>query len=415
MEVTEKQRLYAQLPARICAWYKENKRILPWREDRNPYKVWISEIMLQQTRVEAVKPYFARFLRELPDIEALADCPEEKLLKLWEGLGYYSRVRNMQKAARQLTEADTGRKNVTLPRDPKELQKLPGIGSYTAGAIASIAYGVPVPAVDGNVLRILARVTADGTDILKPSVKREAEQLLTEVLQDCVSPGDFNQGMMDLGAGVCVPNAQPLCDVCPLADICEAHRTGTETDYPVRRKAKERRVEERTILLIRDGERVVLTRRQDTGLLAGMYEFPNLPGKLNKKEVLHAVEEQELVPLRIQKLEPAKHLFSHVEWHMTGYEIRVAAFPEHKTAKVSEGKNGTAEGSEEGFGTVEKSGAVWFLAGTDRIETTYPIPSAFQAYAKYLQMHIGMQGRDKTKESMRGHIKPEEGMQEEKE
>ena len=439
MEFTEKRSVYARLPERICAWYAENKRILPWREEKDPYKIWVSEIMLQQTRVEAVKPYFARFLQELPDIGALAGCPEEKLLKLWEGLGYYSRVRNMQKAARQLVETairpvDTDKTAIrpvdtdqsasrpvgaVLPPDPKELQKLPGIGSYTAGAIASIAYGIPVPAVDGNVLRILARVTADDADILKASVKREAEQLLTDVLQNCVdtglekanstpqlegavreaaklNPGDFNQGMMDLGAGVCVPNAQPLCEKCPLADICEAHRTGRETAYPVRKKARERRVEQRTILVIRDGERVALTRREDKGLLAGMYEFPNLSGRLNRKAVLQAVAEKNLVPLRIQKLEPAKHLFSHVEWQMSGYEIRVAGFPE----SMAKTESGMKPDGDRAADISTQAGSPWFLAEIGQIEDTYPIPSAYKAYAQYLQMKIGMQGQPKTEAGM---------------
>lgn len=439
MEFTEKRSVYARLPERICAWYAENKRILPWREEKDPYKIWVSEIMLQQTRVEAVKPYFARFLQELPDIGALAGCPEEKLLKLWEGLGYYSRVRNMQKAARQLVETairpvDTDQTAVwpvdtdkaisqsgaaVLPPDPKELQKLPGIGSYTAGAIASIAYGIPVPAVDGNVLRILARVTADDADILKASVKREAEQILTDVLQDAadagaekpaaeLDPGDFNQGMMDLGAGVCVPNAQPLCEKCPLADICEAHRTGRETAYPVRKKARERRVEQRTILVIRDGERVALTRREDKGLLAGMYEFPNLSGRLNRKAVLQAVAEKNLVPLRIQKLEPAKHLFSHVEWQMSGYEIRVADFPESMAKTESSVK---PDGDRAAW-IPTQAGSPWFLAEIGQIEDTYPIPSAYKAYAQYLQMKIGMQGQPKTEAGMQGQSKTKAGMQE---
>ena len=382
----EKKIKYAQLPERICAWYAEHRRQLPWREERDPYRIWVSEIMLQQTRVEAVRPYYARFLSELPDAAALASCPEEKLLKLWEGLGYYSRVRNMQKAARLLENG--------IPSDPKELQKLPGIGSYTAGAIASIAYGVRVPAVDGNVLRILSRVTADDTDILKASVKREAEQVLTKVLQQGSSggsgapgmgapcdPGDFNQGMMDLGAGVCLPNAVPLCDKCPLADICEAHRTGRETDFPVRKKAKERRIEQRTILVVRDGERVALTRRQEKGLLGGMYEFPNLSGDLGKRAVLRIVEEQKLEPLHIKKLEPARHLFSHVEWRMSGYEIRVAVFPEEMCGRIDPHET-------------ERPGT-WFLAEIGQIENTYPVPSAYRAYADYLQMKLGVRDNNK--------------------
>ena len=364
------KKLYEQLPERICVWYAQNRRALPWRKTRDPYLVWVSEIMLQQTRVEAVKPYYARFTEALPDVEALSACPEDRLLKLWEGLGYYSRVRHMQEAARLLVQehAQEGKGKAALPGDPAALQRLPGIGSYTAGAIASIAYGVRVPAVDGNVLRILARLQADDRDVLKASVKREAESRLQEALQNCGTPGDFNQGMMDLGAGICLPQVQPLCEQCPLADLFEAHRQKKETAFPVRSKAKDRRVEQRTILLIRDGDRVVLTRRPAKGLLAGLYEFPNLPGSKSRREVLQTAEAMNLQPLYIRELGRAKHLFSHVEWQMCGYEIRIAGF------------------AEEGIhlpGT--KAAAPWFLAEIEQMEEEYPIPSAYKAYTKYLQ------------------------------
>ena len=355
------------MPRLVCSWYAENKRQLPWRRDRDPYRVWVSEIMLQQTRVEAAKPYFERFITELPDAAALADCPEDKLLKLWEGLGYYSRVRNMQKAARIIVRDRKGK----LPADPKELTALPGIGSYTAGAIASIAYGFRVPAVDGNVLRILARYTADGRNVLNAAVKKEAEASLTEVLQDWPEPGEFNQGLMDLGASVCLPNAQPQCGVCPLRGFCEAHRLGKEKEFPFRAKTKDRRVEKRTVLLVRDGETAALVRRPEKGLLAGMYEFPSLSGSCSRKEALLAVEEQGLEPLRSRKLEPAKHLFSHVEWQMTGYEIRVAGFP------------GNADAAD------QRPVSPWILAEIDEIEREYPIPSAYKKYAEHIRLHLG--------------------------
>ena len=359
------KKLYEQLPERICAWYAQNHRELPWRETRDPYLVWVSEIMLQQTRVEAVKPYYIRFTEELPDVETLSTCPEDRLLKLWEGLGYYSRVRHMQEAARLLVQeqAPEGKGKVSLPDDPAALRRLPGIGSYTAGAIASIAYQIRVPAVDGNVLRILARLQADERDVRKASVKREAESRLQEALQSCSTPGDFNQGLMDRGAGVCLPQVQPLCEACPLADLCEAHRQEKETAFPVRSKAKDRRIEQRTILLIRDGDRVVLTRRPAKGLLAGLYEFPNLPGFKSRQEVLQTAETMDLQPLYIRELDRAKHLFSHVEWQMCGYEIRIAGFTSAGTSAA----------------------APWFLAEIRQMEKEYPIPSAYKAYAKYLQ------------------------------
>lgn len=226
----------------LLNWFAGHARVLPWREEPTPYRVWVSEIMLQQTRVEAVKPYFERFTKRLPDVEALAECPEDELLKLWEGLGYYNRVRNMQKAAIQVMEEHGGK----LPADYEKLLKLKGIGSYTAGAIASIAYQIPVPAVDGNVFRILTRVAADDTDIMKPSFRTLLEKELREVMQGMEMPGAFNQALMELGATVCVPNGAPLCEQCPWNSLCLARKEGRIAELPVRTKAKARRIEKRS-------------------------------------------------------------------------------------------------------------------------------------------------------------------------
>ncbi|MCQ2501064.1 MAG: A/G-specific adenine glycosylase [Lachnospiraceae bacterium] len=352
---------------RLLEWYQLNKRELPWREGRNPYYIWVSEIMLQQTRVEAVKPYFQRFLSELPTVRDLAACPAERLLKLWEGLGYYNRVRNMQKSAQIVVEKYGGE----MPADYEALLALPGIGSYTAGAIASIAFGLPVPAVDGNVLRILARLEADSSDIAKQSVKKMREQQLLELVTDsaCIpklreNPGELNQAWMDLGAGICLPGGEPSCDSCPLKDFCKAHEKGEETAYPVKSKKLKKRLEDRTILLIQDGERLVLHKRPGKGLLAGLYEFPNLEGHLTEEEVLNWVEEKALFPIQIRSLDPAKHIFSHVEWHMIGYLIRVASFE----------------------GNLKDN---YLLAEVKTVEEEYAIPSAFSAYARCLQMHLG--------------------------
>ena len=353
------------LPELICGWYDKNQRDLPWRKDKNPYHVWVSEIMLQQTRVEAVKAYYVRFTDELPSIADLAACPEDRLLKLWEGLGYYTRVRHMQEAAKRIVKEHGGQ----LPSDYQKLLKLPGIGSYTAGAVASIAFSIPVPAVDGNVLRIVARFMADDRDVLKSSVRKETELVLTDVLKDCSRAGDFNQGLMDLGAMVCLPSTRPLCEKCPLQEDCEAHLQKREIELPVRGKPKTRRIEKRTILLIRDGERVALTKRPDKGLLAGMYEFPNLEGACSDTEVLKYVKKQGLEPLRIRPLKPAKHLFSHVEWQMTGFEIQVAEFTEM---------------------SAEDNGSLWILAGIREIEASYPIPSAYKAYADHIRLCLGV-------------------------
>ena len=347
-----------QLVDPLLEWFGGHARILPWREEPTPYRVWVSEIMLQQTRVEAVKPYFERFVTALPTIESLAECPEEHLLKLWEGLGYYNRVRNMQIAARTVMEEYDGK----IPADYELLQTLKGIGHYTAGAIASIAYGINVPAVDGNVLRVITRVTADESDIMKQSVKNEMEKALLEVVPDGRA-GAFNQALMELGATVCVPNGQPLCERCPWNAICLAKEQDKIGIIPVKSKAKPRRMEDKTILIIRDGERFVLQKRPGKGLLAGMYEFPNVEGHITEEEALEYVKEKHLTPVRIQKITDAKHIFSHIEWHMTGYVIRVAALDE----------------DEKGLLLVE----------AEDTKERYPIPSAFEKYTNYVNILLG--------------------------
>lgn len=337
----------------LLKWYDGNARILPWRENPSPYRVWVSEIMLQQTRVEAVKPFFERFTAALPEIRSLAECPQDQLLKLWEGLGYYNRVRNMQKAA-QMIEKDYGGR---MPGDYEALLSLPGIGHYTAGAIASIAFGIPVPAVDGNVLRVLSRVTMCEDDILKQSVKNRWEKELAGIMPKH-RPGDFNQALMELGAVVCVPNGMAKCDQCPLKSQCMAREKDRVLDFPKKAPKKERKIEKRTVLLIRDNERTAICRRPEKGLLAGLYELPNLKGHLSQDEVLEYVKKKHLSPIRIQELGEAKHIFSHIEWHMTGYVVR-----------VEEISGGEAED-------------MIFVEPEDT-KRAYPIPSAFGAYMKY--------------------------------
>ena len=312
----------------LLSWYRRGHRDLPWRQNPHPYRVWVSEIMLQQTRVEAVKPYYERFLHTLPTVQALADCPEEQLLKLWEGLGYYSRVRNLQKAAQQIVSLHGG----LLPADYHQLKQLPGIGDYTAGAIASIAFDLPVPAVDGNVLRVLTRVTGCSDDISLPKTKESFRQLLLEV-EPQPGAGDFNQSLMELGATVCLPNSAPQCLLCPLAQFCSAHQQGQETDFPVKAPKKARRCEERTLLLFeleQSGERfTLLHRRPSKGVLAGMWEFPALEQTATEQTVRQAAEElastfgfsvQSVLPAK-----PSKHIFTHIEWRMTAWRISVKA------------------------------------------------------------------------------------------
>ena len=348
----------------LVGWYREHKRDLPWRKDPDAYRVWVSEIMLQQTRVEAVKPYYERFLKKLPTVRDLADAEEDVLLKLWEGLGYYNRVRNMQKAARQIM-VDFGGK---FPETYEEICSLKGIGSYTAGAISAFAYGLPRPAVDGNVLRVVMRLTGSHADIMKQSVKRKVEEALQEVIpKDAAS--DFDQGLIELGAIVCVPNGSPRCEECPLASICEARKQGLTGEIPVKSKAKARRIENRTVLLFKDHKELAVRKRPGRGLLAGLYEFPNVEGHLTMDEVTAYCKEIGLAPVRVRPLEKAKHIFSHIEWHMTGYEVLVDEL--EKT-------------NEKGF----------LFALPEEIGKKYSIPSAFEVYVRHAGIEKGIGGQE---------------------
>lgn len=344
----------------LLTWYDENRRKLPWREQPAPYRVWISEIMLQQTRVEAVKPYFGRFMEELPDVEALAKVEEDALLKLWEGLGYYSRARNLQKAARQIMEEYGGQ----MPSEYEELKKLQGIGSYTAGAIASIAFGQPVPAVDGNVLRVIARLLEYDGDIMDLSVRRDMEERLGRVMP-AGRPGDFNQALMELGATVCLPNGVPQCGSCPWEDLCRARRNHSQTDYPKKSAKRPRKIEQRTILVVQDVNRVAIRKRPERGLLAGLYEFPSLDGYVAQEDVLSWLKGQGVQAVRIEKLPSSKHIFTHKEWHMTGFSVLVDELEPMRADK-----------------------SLLFVRPKET-EEKYPIPSAFAAYTKYLNIRTG--------------------------
>ncbi len=335
----------------LVEWFRENQRDLPWRKRMDAYRVWISEIMLQQTRVEAVKPYYERFLKELPDVKALAEVPEDRLLKLWEGLGYYNRARNLKEAACQIMEKYGGR----FPETYEEIRGLKGIGNYTAGAVSSFVYGVRKPAVDGNVLRVVTRITADGSDITKAGTRTKVERGVEEVIPE-ESAGDFNQSLIELGAIVCVPNGEPKCGICPVSGICLAHAQGRETEFPVKAKKKERRIEKRTVLVFRDNEKTAVRKRPDTGLLAGLYEFPGTEGHLKQSEVVRYAKSLGLMPIRIKKLGSAKHIFSHVEWHMIGYEITVDELEQNMEQNTV------------------------LFADIRELKEHYPMPSAFDAY-----------------------------------
>ncbi len=349
----------------LLAWYDQNKRILPWRENKNPYRIWVSEIMLQQTRVEAVKPYFDRFVRELPDIESLAKAEEDSLLKLWEGLGYYNRVKNMQKAANQIMDKYQGE----MPQEYEQLLELPGIGSYTAGAIASIAYNKPAVAVDGNVLRIMTRLTADDTDISGEKFKKQMRsELLGIVPKD--RPGDFTQALMELGATICLPNGAPRCEECPWATMCEARKQDKIAQIPYKKKKKARTIEQKTVLLLRDGDKTLIRKRPNKGLLAGLFEFPMFDGWLEEEEIRCEAEKMGYHVLYVKELQQAVHIFSHKEWHMKGFLVKVEdiGYTSEKTCGVSQ---------------------AGFLVTPEMMQSQYPIPSAFRAFTRYVNIKLG--------------------------
>lgn len=306
------------LPTLLLPWYRENRRDLPWRKDREPYHIWVSEIMLQQTRVEAVKGYYERFLGVLPTIEALANCDDDLLHKLWEGLGYYSRVRNLKKAANVVMAQYGG----VFPRTHEEVISLPGIGAYTAGAICSIAYNLPTPAVDGNVLRVFSRLTNDPSPIDLPETKKAVTTALADIYPE--NAGDFTQALMELGATVCGPNKAPDCEHCPCKEICLAYREGTAQALPVKAPKKAKRQEDRTVFILRCENRYALEKRPNKGLLAGLWQFPNVSGHLETGQALNAVQSLGLKPREILREVERKHIFTHIQWNMKGIYLEVA-------------------------------------------------------------------------------------------
>lgn len=334
----------------LLAWYEVNKRSLPWREGKEAYHIWLSEIMLQQTRIEAVKKYYDRFIKEVPTIYQLAHIDEEKLLKLWEGLGYYNRARNLKKAAQIIEEKYQGK----MPTNYEDLLTLPGIGEYTAGAIASIAYQEKVPAVDGNVLRVLSRILASKKDVLLPETKKEMTIQLKQIMPE--QAGDFNEALMELGELICLPNGQPSCDKCPLQMYCEAYQKNLIDQIPVRNVKTKRKKEEKTILvLITENQKIAIQKRDQKGLLSGMYELPNISGKLETKEIQNMLEQWGLNIESIQKLKDYKHVFTHIDWYMEGYLIQVT-----------------------------NSNEQYLWLSRKEIEEKYALPTAFQVFLKQI-------------------------------
>jgi A/G-specific adenine glycosylase len=336
------------LPIPLLQWYQENARVLPWRSDPTPYKVLVSEIMLQQTRVAAVKDYFQRFIKVLPTVADLATVEEDRLLKLWQGLGYYNRARNLQKAARQVIEQFGGK----FPASYDALRTLAGVGDYTAGAIASIAFGIPVPAVDGNVLRVVSRITGNGDDITKLSTKKRMSQAVGAVIP-VRAPGDFNQALMELGATVCLPNGAPLCHRCPAGEFCRARQENRTDALPVRPPKKMRKMEKRTVFLLFYKGRVALRRRPERGLLAGLWEYPNELFPVEK-----IPEEWGLAATGVSFAAVGRHIFTHVEWRMT--------------ALVADLENDCLP-----------KGWVW--AGRMELDRDYAVPSAFGLFRSFVE------------------------------
>ena len=300
----------------LLEWFEQNKRQLPWRQDREPYHVWISEIMLQQTRIEAVMGYYARFISALPDVQALSEADDDRLLKLWEGLGYYSRARNLKKAALVIQNEHGGH----FPQTFAALRRLPGIGDYTAGAIASICFGERVPAVDGNVLRVHARVTGSHENVLLPAVKKSVTAALTELMP--VEAGSFNEALMELGETVCLPTS-PCCGNCPLKSLCYAYQNDRTAELPVRIKQQKRRSERLTVLVLTaPNGRLAIEKRGD-GLLSGMYQLPNVIGHYSEEEIKSLLTAWRLEPLSVTFLKNAKHVFTHIDWLMQGWQVAV--------------------------------------------------------------------------------------------
>ncbi len=311
-----------KLPENLLPWYESNRRELPWRKDKEPYHIWLSEIMLQQTRVEAVKNYYTRFLAACPTISSLAEAEDDALRKLWEGLGYYSRVRNLKKAAQVIMNTHGG----VFPEEYEAVRALPGIGDYTAGAICSIAFGQPTPAVDGNVLRVLSRLLLWQEAIDLPLIKRQARGILEEIYpRSC--PGDFTQALMELGATVCLPSGEPKCENCPMRELCRAKKEGCPQEYPKRLPKKPRKTEEKTVFILACREYIALRQREEQGLLAGLWEFPHVPGCLDEKAAIEQAEKWGLCPRELLLRADRIHIFTHIQWNLRGYRINCREMP----------------------------------------------------------------------------------------
>jgi len=343
----------ADFADRLLKWYDTDARVLPWRSEPTPYRVWISEMMLQQTRVDTVIPYFERFVTELPDVEALAAIDEDKLLKLWQGLGYYSRALNLKKAAMVIQNELDGQ----IPDDASELRKLPGIGPYSAGAISSIAFQKVETLMDGNVLRVIARLMGIEEDISDKKTQSRIQKILEDVIS-IKRPGDFNQALMELGATRCLPNGAPLCETCPMKDLCVAALQNRTGEIPLKAAKKTREIQKQTVLVLSHNHKYGIEKRKNSGLLAKMWTLPMREGHLTKEACVKWLEESGFEICQIESLPDAKHIFTHIEWKMIGYEIKIQTL-----------------GSD--------SSLTW--VNREQIDQQYAIPTAHTYYLKYIK------------------------------
>jgi A/G-specific adenine glycosylase len=340
----------ASIAQPLLRWYKKNARRLPWRDTPSPYRTLVSEFMLQQTRVEAAISYFDRFTAALPDVRSLADADEQTLFKLWEGLGYYSRARNLQKAAQMIVEEYGGE----IPASYDSLLRLPGVGPYTAGAVASIAFGIPHPAVDGNVLRVVSRLTASRQNISEPLVRRAMAQSIQKIIPSSRA-GDFNQALMELGALICLPG-EPKCAACPLSFCCAGYAKGIAAALPRKQKKPPRKIMEKTFFVLTAAGRLALIRRPEGGLLAGLWSLPSADGALPPGEAKKELEKQGIRVEALTLLPQAKHIFTHVEWRMQGFAATLPVVPEN---------------------------GLFTWVSEPELKSAYPLPSAYRFYLKY--------------------------------
>lgn len=335
----------------LLKWYQISKRDLPWRHTTDSYKIWISEIMLQQTRVEAVKHYYETFIKEIPDLKALANIKEDKLLKIWEGLGYYSRARNMQKCAQLLIKEN----QKELPRCYEKLKKLPGIGPYTAASIGSIAYQLKTPAIDGNVLRIMTRIHEDDRNILDNKVRNDYFNRLSKIMPD--DTRNFTESLMELGALICQPNGLPKCENCPINFCCKSYHHQTMLKFPTKRKEKTRKKEKKTVIIFEFENKIAIQKRPNKGLLASLYEFYNIDEHYTLREIKQLLEKKKIIFNKIENLGKNKHIFSHIEWDMIGYYINCEKLFRNDLKWVSK----------------------------EELQEKYSLPTAFSYYAKFLK------------------------------